>query len=93
MNFKKVKKVFFKGTDLIGYLFTDRTSFVFPNYKGEVPTRELVAVYNGATMTGLFEQTHDLNPIVIAYERSEDYSKLYKTWMTSTAKCHMTDVI
>ncbi len=93
MNFKKVKKVFFKGTDLIGYLFTDLTSFVFPEFKGEIPTRELVAVYSGDSMIGVFEQTHDLNPIVISAERSEEYSELYKYWMSSTSKFSMADVV
>ena len=93
MNFKKVKKVFFKGTDLLGYMFLDRTSFVFPEHKGEIPTRELVAVYNGDSMIGVFEQTHDLNPIVISAERPEEYSKLYKAWMASTSKYYMANVV
>ena len=93
MNFKRVKKVFFKGTDLLGYLFTDRSLFVFPEHKGEIPTRELVAVYNGDSMIGVFEQTHDLNPIVISAERPEEYSKLYKAWMTSTSRLCMSDVV
>lgn len=93
MNFKKGKKVFFKGTDLLGYLFTDRSMFVFPEHKGEIPTRELVAVYSGDSMIGVFEQTHDLNPIVISAERPEEYSKLYKAWMNSTSKFSMADVV
>ena len=93
MNFKRVKKVFFKGTDLLGYLFTDRTMFVFPEHKGEIPTWELVAVYNGDSMIGIFEQTHDLSPVVISAERSEEYSKLYNTWMNSTSKFNMADVV
>mgnify|MGYP000819085104 FL=1 len=67
--------------------------FVFPEHKGEIPTRELVAVYSGDSMIGVFEQTHDLNPIVISSERPEEYSKLYKAWMNSTSKFSMADVV